>query len=249
MTSTLYLSLTVAAIVIEAVFTPLFLHFQRPGINPKSLTCKMICATMFLSVGLLAYFHTGNGSEFAKFMLIGLSSSWFGDLFLHLKKGSKITFGIGFVFFAAAHVLYLVAYSKATELYFPERSFLTIPEIIIAVVTIVVLYFLFKGKGQINFLHSIMIVFAFYGFILVTMFVKAVSFSIQYIVAGFPNAIAGGLCLAIGGTLFFTSDLTLVLLMFNEKWKKSHRLKDYNIGSYFLGQTLLALSVLFVGLT
>ena len=53
---------------------------------------------------------------------------------------------------------------------------------------------------------------------------------------------------AFGGTLFFTSDLTLVLLMFNEKMKKNHRLKDYNIGSYFLGQTLLALSVLFIGL-
>lgn len=246
MTQTMYITLTVAAIVIEAVFTPLFLHFQRPGINIKSFTCKMICATMFLTVGVLAYLYTGNSSEFAKFMLIGLASSWFGDLFLHLKKGSKVSFGIGFVFFAAAHVLYLIAYSKATALYFPERKFLTIPEIIGAIVTILVLYHLFKGKGQINFLHSFMPVFAVYGLILTTMFVKAVSFGAQYIIAG--NAVAGGLFIAIGGTLFFSSDLTLVLLMFNEKWKKSYRLKDYNIGSYFLGQTLLALSVLFVGL-
>lgn len=248
MNQTLYISLTVAAVIIEAVFTPLFLHYQRPGICTKSLICKMICATMFLSVGLLAYYYTGNSSEFAKFMMIGLASSWMGDLFLHLKKGSKITFGIGFLFFAAAHVLYLFAYSKATALYFPDRKFLAIPEIIFIVVTILVLYFLFKGKGQINFLSPLMLVFAAYGLILVTMFVKAVSFGTQYIMAGFPNAAAGGLCLAIGGTLFFTSDLTLVLLMFNEKWKKSYRLKDYNIGSYFLGQTLLALSVLFIGL-
>lgn len=247
MNQTLYISLTVAAIVIEAIFTPLFLHYQRPGINKKSLTCKMICATMFLAVGVLAFFYTGNSSEFAKFMLIGLASSWLGDLFLHLKKGSKVSFGIGFVFFAAAHVLYLISYSKATALYFPERSFLTVPEIIGAIVTILVLYFLFKGKGQINFLSSIMPVFAVYGLILTTMFVKAVAFGTEYIIAG--NSVFGGLCIAFGGTLFFTSDLTLVLLMFNEKWKKSHRLKDYNIGSYFLGQTLLALSVLFVGLT
>lgn len=247
MTQTMYITLTVAAIVIEAVFTPLFLHFQRPGINIKSFTCKMICATMFLSVGILAYVYTGNNSEFSKFMLIGLASSWFGDLFLHLKKGSKVSFGIGFVFFAAAHVLYLISYAKATVFYFPERKFLTIPEIIGVIVTMLVLFYLFKGKGQINFLHSFMPVFAVYGLILTTMFVKAVSFGVQYIITG--NAIAGGLFIAIGGTLFFTSDLTLVLLMFNEKWKKSHRLKDYNIGSYFLGQTLLALSVLFVGLT
>lgn len=247
MNQTLYVSLTVAAVVIEAVFTPLFLHYQRPGICPKSLICKMICATMFLSVGLLACFYTGNNSEFAQFLIIGLASSWIGDLFLHLKQNCKVTFGIGLVFFAAAHVLYLIAYFKATKLYFPERSFITIPEVIAGLVTILVLYFLFKGKGQINFLHSIMVAFAVYGIILVTMYIKAMSFGIEFIAAG--NSVFGGLCIATGGTLFFTSDLTLVLLMFNEKWKKSHRLKDYNIGSYFLGQTLLALSVFFVGLT
>ena len=150
MTQTLYISLTVAAIVIEAVFTPLVLHYQRPGICLKSFICKMICASMFLAVGILTYFYTGNDSEFAKFMLIGLSSSWLGDLFLHLKQGCKVTFGIGFIFFAAAHVLYLIAYSKATSLYLPESKFFTIPEIIFALATVIILYFLFKGKGQIN---------------------------------------------------------------------------------------------------
>ena len=201
---------------------------------------------MFLAVGILAYFYTGNTSEFAKFILIGLASSWFGDMFLHMKQGCKVTFGIGMVFFAAAHVLYLVAYYKATKLYFPERTFIGILDIILIIATLLIFYYLFKGKGQINFLHSIMIVFAIYGLILVTMFVKAVVFGTEYIIAG--NSFAGGLCLAFGGTLFFSSDLTLVLIMFNEKWKKSHRLKDYNIGSYFLGQTLLALSVLSIGL-
>lgn len=246
MTQTMYIALTVAAVIIESVFTPLFLHYQRPGICLKSFICKMICATMFLAVGVLTYVYTGNSSEFAKFLIIGLASSWLGDMFLHMKQGCKVTFGIGMAFFAAAHVLYLIAYSKATNLYFPDRSFFTIPEILFAVVTVIVFYFIFKGKGQINFASPIMAAFAIYGLILVTMFVKAVSFGAQYIAAG--NSVFGGLSLAAGGTLFFSSDLTLVLLMFNEKWKKNHRLKDYNISSYFLGQTLLAISVLFVGL-
>ena len=248
MTQTTYIGLTVAAIVIEAIFTPFFLHFQRPGINIKSFTCKMICATMFLSVGLLAFFYTGNTSEFAKFMLIGLASSWFGDLFLHLKQGCKVTFGIGFVFFAAAHVLYLIAYSKATKLYFPDRNFLSIPEILIVVGIIAFFFFLFKGKAvMINFANPVIAVFVVYGLILTSMFIKAVVFGAQFIMAG--NPVFGGLSLAIGGTLFFTSDMTLVVIMSSERWKKSYRLKDYNIGSYFIGQTLLALSVLFVGLT
>ncbi len=247
MNHTLYISLTVAAIVIEAVFTPLFLHYQRPGICLKSFICKMICASMFLTVGILSLIYTQNTSEFAKFMIIGLSSSWLGDMFLHLKQGCKITFGIGFVFFAAAHVLYLIAYSKATAFYFPERKFLSIAEILIVIAIIVFFYFVFKGKAMINYASPVIAVFVIYGLILATMFIKAVVLGAQYISLG--NPVFGGLSLAIGGTLFFTSDMTLVVLMTNEKWKKSHRLKDYNIWSYFVGQTLLALSILFIGLT
>ncbi len=245
MDKTLFITLTIGAIVIEAVFTPLFLHYQRPGICLKSFICKMICASMFLSVGLLAYFYTGNTSEFAKFILIGLSSSWVGDLFLHVKQGSKITFGIGMAFFAAAHVLYLISYSKATSLYFPDNSLITVPEIISAVAIIALLYILFNKKWHFTFSAPVIAVFVIYGLILATMFVKAASFGIQYIAAGKP--VFGGLSLAFGGALFFASDISLVTIMIDERLKKNHRLKDFNIGSYFLAQTLLALSVLFIG--
>lgn len=245
MTQTLFLTLTIGAIAIETVFTPFFLHYQRPGICLKSFICKMICASMFLSVGLLAFFYTGNDSEFAKFLIIGLSSSWLGDLFLHVKQGSKVTFGIGMAFFAAAHVLYLISYSKATNLYFPDKKFLTIPEIICAIGIVVLLFVIFKSKGKLIFSAPIISVFVIYGLILATMFVKAASFGIQYIIAG--NSVFGGLTLAFGGALFFSSDITLVMIMMDEKLKKNYRLKDYNIGSYFLAQTLLALSVLFIG--
>ena len=69
MDKTLFLTLTICACVIETVFTPFFLHYQRPGICLKSFICKMICASMFLTVGILAYVYTGNTSEFAKFLL------------------------------------------------------------------------------------------------------------------------------------------------------------------------------------
>ena len=245
MDKTLFITLTIGAIVIEAVFTPFFLHYQRPDICLKSFICKMICASMFLSVGLLAYFYTGNTSEFAKFILIGLSSSWVGDLFLHVKQGSKVTFGIVMAFFAAAHVLYLVAYSKATSLYFPDNSLVAVPEILSAIAIVALLYILFNKKWHFTFSAPVIAVFVVYGLILATMFVKAASFGIQYIAAGKP--VAGGLSLAFGGALFFASDISLVTIMIDDKLKKNYRLKDFNIGSYFLAQTLLAISVLFIG--
>lgn len=247
MNSVLFTVLVVSAAIIEAVVTPFFLKAQRPGANPKSLTLKMICATMFLTIGILSYFYSGNASEFAKFMVIGLASSWLGDFFLHLKKEGKINFGIGFVFFLSAHILYLVAYYKATQLYFPTRKFLTLWEIAAVILLVIGMFFFYKKVGKINMLSPLLLVFVAYGFVLLTMFVKAVVFSAEYIAGGFPNAVAGGICLALGGTLFCLSDLSMVLLMFNKKFKQSYRLKDFNIGSYFLAQTLLALTVLFIG--
>lgn len=246
MERSLFLILTISAIVIETVFTPLFLHYQRPGICLKSFLCKMTCASMFLAIAIISYIYSGNDSEFATFMLIGLSASWVGDLFLHVKKGSRVTFGIGMAFFAAAHVLYLISYAKATAIHFPDSKFLTIPEILAAVAIIAILYVVINSKAKFEFGAPIIIAFVVYGLILATMFVKAASFGIQYIMAG--NSVFAGLCLAFGGALFFCSDITLVILMINEKLKKNYRLKDFNIASYFIAQTLLALSVLNVGL-
>ncbi len=246
MNDTMHIILIATAAIIEIIATPLFLHYQRDGICMQSRIFKMTAASMFAAMGFLAVSYSSNTSDFAKLLLAGLISSWFGDLFLHLKQNSKSLFGIGMFFFASAHILYLVSYSKASSQYFPEKSFVTIPEIFAIAILIVILFFLFKHKGKINFFSSIMPVFFIYGLILITMFVKAASFGIQFIISG--HSVFGGVFIALGGALFCSSDLTLVLLMFNEKWKKSHRLKDYNIGSYFLAQSLLALSSLFVGL-
>ncbi len=245
MHSTAYIVLIVLAITIEIIFTPLFLKAQRPGANPKSLTYKMICATMFFVVGVFSLIYSGNESEFAKYMIIGLALSWVGDFFLHISR--VWCFVIGFVAFASAHVFYIIAYSKATDLYFPGRQFFKVYEIIAVLLIELALFAYYKFKKKMSFKSAGMIASVFYGFVLNAMTVKAVTFSVEYIMARFSNAVFGGLCISLGGVSFFMSDTSLVILMFNEPDKHNHRLKNHNIGTYFFGQTLLALSVLFVG--
>lgn len=245
MSTTLYITLTAIAIVIETIFTPLFLKAQRPGICHKSRFFKMICASMFVAVGALAFIYSGNKSDFALFMLLGLCSSWFGDLFLHYK--GSVMFGIGLAFFTGAHVLYLIAFSQATEIYFPERAFVKPFEIILVIVALVCvgLYYALKKKMK---LHSpAMLPCDLYGVILSSMLVKSVVFSIEYIAAGFENAVAGGILLIIGGVCFFMSDTSLGILMFSKPDKKRIGLKNHNIGTYFVAQTALALTILFIG--
>lgn len=246
MTTGTFIALAVAAIVIEIIFIPLFLKAQRPGICIKSFCFKMICATMFLLLGFMSWKYSGNTSEFAKYMLIGLILSWFGDLFLHIKT-KYITFAIGFCFFTSAHVLYLIAYNKAWNQYFPEKSYISVIDIVLFVLVFVCAYLFVKYKKHMPLKGIGVPVCVGYGLVLVTMLVKAVTFSVNYVIDLGTAAIPGAVCLAFGGICFFMSDSSLALLMFNPADKGRIGLKNHNIGTYFMAQTLLALSILFIG--
>lgn len=200
---------------------------------------------MFTAIGIMTAVYAKNRSSFAMFMIIGLMFSWIGDLFLHIK--GKKYFIIGFLAFASAHIFYLTAYSRATSMYFPERKFLQLWEIITALAIEIVLIGYYRIIHKMSLKSEGMIAAIVYGLVLIPMTLKAVVFSYEFIKGGFPNAVYAGICLAGGSVLFFLSDTSLVLLMFNEKFTSNHRLKDYNIVTYFLGQTLLGLSMLFVG--
>lgn len=247
MSTVTFIALAAAAIIIEIIFTPLFLKAQRPGICIKSFCFKMICATMFLLLGYMSWKYSSNTSEFAKYMLIGLVLSWFGDFFLHIKT-KYITFAIGFCFFTSAHILYLIAYNSAWKQYFPEKSFISVIDIVLIVLIFVFAALFVKFKKHMPLKGVGLAVCVSYGLVLATMLVKAVTFSVNYIIELGTAAIPGAVCLAFGGINFFMSDSSLALLLFNPADKGRIGLKNHNIGTYFMAQTLLALSILFIGI-
>ena len=233
------------AIVVELIFVPLFLKAQRPGISKTSRLYKMICATMFVLIGILSCVYSGNKSEFAVFMLIGLGLSWIGDLFLHIN--GKKYFIVGFISFSAAHVFYIIAYSKASSLYFHEKAFLSLYEIIAVACLEFIMFIVYKFIKKMDMKSPPMIACAFYGIVLQTMLVKSFVFSMEYLKLGKPDGISAALCLLGGGVMFFLSDTSLAPLMFHKPDRHNHSLKDFNIDTYFTAQTLLAFSMLFIG--
>ncbi len=247
MSTSLFIAIVAAAIAIEIIFTPLFLKAQRPGICVKSFCFKMICATMFLLLGLLSWQYSENNSEFAKYMLIGLGLSWFGDLFLHIKT-KIVTFAIGFCFFTSAHILYLIAYSKAWVQYFPNKGFISVIDVVLVILVFFFAYLFIRFKKHMPLKGIGVPVCVGYGLVLVMMLVKAVTFSVNYIITIGTSAIPGAICLAFGGICFFMSDSSLALLMFNPADKGRIGLKNHNIATYFMAQTFLALSILFIGI-
>ena len=61
-----------ACFVLQTITTPLFLKLSWPNRSIKSLTAKMVSATLFVLVGYLSVKISGNTSTFANTMMVGL---------------------------------------------------------------------------------------------------------------------------------------------------------------------------------
>ena len=84
------------------------------------------------------------------------------------------------------------------------------------------------------------------GLILTLMTEQAVKFCVLSASGG---NLTGGLFAAVGAILFFISDFTIAALIFGpEKMKQNYPLKCVNIWTYFIGQSLLGLTLLSVNI-
>ncbi len=230
--------------VLQCFTTPLFLKLSWPTRSMKSLTAKMVSATLFVSVGYLSVNIAGNKSDFATTMIIGLLLGWIGDFFLHSDRNTF--FGIGFVSFFAGHIAYITAYVRALNTFEGYNNFNTIEIIAFVVLVAVALYVFkrFKLEFSIKFLKYAVIM---YTAILISMFIKATSLGVNFMLNGGEKGILALLVLSFGSLLFLLSDATIGILMFGGQ-KKNRPLKIFNIVTYFAGQMLLASSILFINI-
>ena len=236
--------LFVLCIVLQVIFVPLFLQAQWPGICRKSLFYKMICATSFVCIGVLCMAIAGNKSVYAIMMLVGLIFGWLGDFFLHLNNTQK-AFATGFCNFLVGHIVYIAAYIRTIPVVSEEYSFFNIYEIILALALIGLAII-----GMVKFRIEISISVLKYGIViytllLIVMNLKASALGLCYWLNGGKYGVVAFLVLAIGSLCFMLSDATLGIIMFGGQ-KRNKPLKVFNIVTYFLAQTLLASSILFI---
>lgn len=231
-------------LVVEAVCTPWYLKALWPEKCRKSLILKMICATMFVSIGVLSMFIADNFSKYAITMLVGLIFGWIGDYFLHAKP-TNAYFATGFTSFLIGHIFYIVAYVKALPKLFPEYEMFNAPEIAVALV--VITSALISAKVlKVNFSPKIVkYAIAVYFLIITFMFVKASALGYHQWQSGAESGILPFVLLSLGSLFFVLSDATLGIIIFGGQ-KKNYPLKIFNIITYFWGQIMLASSILFI---
>ncbi len=205
----------------------------------------MICATLFVLIGVLSVFIAGNTSQYAIMMLVGLAFGWVGDYFLHAKP-SNTYFAIGFTSFLIGHLVYIAAYVKTLPKLFPDYKQFNLIEFSAGAVIIIISFAIaiFAIKMKFNpkpVKYAVML----YAVIITVMFLKASALGIKYYLSGAEGGFYAALVLTVGSFFFVLSDASLAVILFGGKGK-SYPLKIFNIVTYFWGQVMLASSILFI---
>ncbi len=199
---------------------------------------------MFVSIGVLSIYISGNTSTYAIIMIIGLIFGWIGDYFLHAKP-TDAYFITGFISFLIGHFFYIGAYVRALPKLFPDYKMINAVELIIGAVILLTALICVKAI-KLKFSPQILkFAIAFYFIIITFMFLKASALGYNYYKSGATYGIVAFVLLSLGSLFFVLSDATLGIISFGGQ-KKNYPLKIFNILTYFWGQAMLASSILFI---
>lgn len=216
--------------VIGVLLQAFFIKVEHEKKYLAAVILKGLASACFVTLGILTSFLTKN-VEFSKAVLWGLSLGMAGDILLNLrflfpKIGSKV-FLVGILVFLSGHVLYLVALV-------PLCKHILLGFIIGAVVTALLLMWIFSKITASK-------VFKIFGvFYIGTIVCMTTIAAINCITAFGTNS----LIFMVGALLFLASDIVLILNTFSGK--EAFSLRITNLGLYYIGQLLIAISLLFI---
>ena len=204
-----------------------FLYMERKEQFTGAVVLKGCASLCFVLLGLLC----SPGTQTAKLIVAGLILGFVADILLNLrwvvKEKGKLIFLVGILVFLSGHIVYLAAV-------LPMAKSWIVCFLIGAVLTALLMKWIFT---KITAEKAFKIFGIFYlGAIMI---LNCVATS-NLITA--TSAFTG--LFAAGALLFLVSDIVLILNTFGSETKFSLRIT--NIGLYYLGQILIALSLRFL---
>ena len=205
----------------------LFMWTEKKEHYMGAVILKGLASLCFVFVGVMA----GNEGQLAKLIVTGLLLGCIADVLLNLRwvfpKKGQLIFLVGILVFLGGHVVYLAAV-------LPMADNWAVCVVVGVVLTALLMKWIFS---KITAKKAFKIFGVFYlGAI---MLLNCVSVS-NLMTA--PSAFTG--LFAAGALLFLISDIVLILNTFGPKSKFSLRVT--NLSLYYIGQLLIAWSLLFV---
>ena len=205
----------------------LFIWTEKKENYMGAVILKGLASLCFVFVGVMA----GNGGQLAKLIVTGLLLGCIADVLLNLRwvfpKKGQLIFLVGILVFLGGHVVYLDAV-------LPMADNWAVCVVVGAVLTALLMKWIFS---KITAKKAFKIFGVFYLGAIMLLNCVAVS---NLVTA--PSAFTG--LFAVGALLFLISDIVLILNTFGPKSKFSLRVT--NLSLYYIGQLLIAWSLLFV---
>ena len=160
---------------------------------------------MPLLIGLFAFSTKGLPSSLKKWIVLALTFSWLGDVFLLFEGSDDLYFLAGLVAFLVAHVWYLILFKRITKLHGVQVKFLPI-------IIGIIYYFGFMYVLKPSTLGSFEWPVRIYGAVLLLMFMAALHMA-------YISKPACALLVIAGASLFVISDSLLAMNKFYKQFE------------------------------
>lgn len=192
-----------------------------------AVVLKGLASACFVILGFLL----SGGSPAAKLITAGLLLGCIADVLLNLRmvfpKKGQLIFLVGIVVFLSGHILYLIAILKGAAHWW-------ICVIIGVILTALLMKWIFDRITAKK-------AFKIFGIVYIGAIMLLNCVAIGNLIVS-PSAFTA--VFAAGAVLFLLSDIVLILNTFGKETRQS--LRVMNISLYYLGQLLIALSLLYL---
>lgn len=217
-------------IILCLIIMSVFIYYEKKEKFVIAVVLKGLASLMFVLLGYECSKVIGN-TEFHKLVKIGLILGLIADILLNLrfvfKAKGKIVFLVGILVFLSGHILYLCAL-------IPTVNNVILPLVIGIVLTAIIIKWIFT---QIEAAKAFKIFGIFYIGAIVIMNCFAFANLLQ------DPSNTRYIIFTIGAVSFLISDIVLILNTFGKTTKFSLRIT--NLSLYYIGQLLIAYSLLF----
>ena len=205
----------------------LFLMQEKKENYVTAVCLKGLASLCFVLLGILS----SPGTPVARLIVIGLILGLIADVLLNLryvfKEKGQLVFLVGILVFLSGHILYLAAV-------LPISGKWLICLIAAVILTALLMWWILSKI-------TAKMAFKVFGVVYLGAIMLLNTVAVGNLIAA-PSAFTA--IFALGALLFLVSDIVLILNTFGKETRQSLRVT--NIGLYYLGQLLIALSLMFL---
>ncbi len=219
--------ITVTLTILMCAFLGGLIATFHLDLTAAPIVLKALASLCFWTVGILNYKKLTDNKIFGKLMVAAFSCSLCGDVLLALDKNNGIMFIIGVASFAAAHVLFSVAFFRLSGF---AKSDIWVTLAIFAVTQCILI---FGGEFDYQGLFAVLVI---YSAIISLMVAKAFSLRRSSIITK-----KTAIFIAVGAVFFLLSDIVLLYWLFGINMPEA--VQSVNWVLYYTAQGCLSLSL------